>query len=95
MGSLQMGRQKVGMTMEKRSSLLIMLAAALWGGIGVFFKQLSAIGLYFNAGGGDPRAYSSDHFGDSGALGRPQAVQNSLERYLVLYWDRYDQLGFF
>ena len=40
MGSLQMGRQKVGMTMEKRSSLLIMLAAALWGGIGVFFKQL-------------------------------------------------------
>ena len=45
MGSLQMGRQKVGMTMEKRSSLLIMLAAALWGGIGVFFKQLSALGF--------------------------------------------------
>ena len=31
--------------MEKRSSLLIMLAAALWGGIGVFFKQLSALGF--------------------------------------------------
>ncbi len=30
--------------MERHASLLIMLAAALWGGIGIFFKQLSAIG---------------------------------------------------
>ena len=31
--------------MEKQASLMIMLAAVLWGGIGVFFKQLSALGF--------------------------------------------------
>lgn len=31
--------------METKANILIMLAAALWGGIGVFFKQLSALGF--------------------------------------------------